>query len=136
MADSMGFSFKITSKIAKQTVVIDDDGRVAYAYLLDVDDQLCGDVWLYNRCVAPIDPEWRDRGMAPFANPKEYVRDVEFVPPVSGDEFSVRWDNTNDGYVATVLLRGNIFATLKEGVKPGWAVLAKKDGPLAKVLGV
>ena len=73
-------------------VVIEDDGRVAYAYLLDADGKICGDVWLYNRGPAPKEPEWTDREKAPFANPEAFIAPAaELSPPTSADGFSVEW---------------------------------------------
>jgi hypothetical protein len=39
------------------TIVIEDDGRVAYAYFYSPENEIVGDVWLYNRCRAPIATE-------------------------------------------------------------------------------
>ena len=117
-------------------MVVDDDGRVAYAYLLDANDRICGDVWLYNRCIAPDEPEWRTRDNAPFANPASYAADCEaFRLAETGAGFSVEWVREDTGFIAKLFLRGELFAVLKEGETPGWARLAKKDGPLAKMLG-
>ncbi|ABQ33968.1 MAG: hypothetical protein EKK32_21005 [Bradyrhizobiaceae bacterium] len=37
---------------ATATIVVEDNGRVAYAYWLDAEGAIRGDVWLYNRCLA------------------------------------------------------------------------------------
>ncbi|WP_284196150.1 hypothetical protein [Chitinimonas prasina] len=131
----MSFSIKLTSEDGDRSVVVDDDGRVAYAYLLDANGKICGDVWLYNRCAAPVDPEWTSPGNAPFANPMSYVRDVDgFEFPESGREISAEWMCRSDKYVVKIFLHGKNIAMLEDGAKPGLAYLAKKDGPLAKVL--
>jgi hypothetical protein len=127
---------KYSSKEAGQSVVIEDDGRVAYAYLLDANDRICGDVWLYNRCAAPDEPEWCRPDNAPFANPASYASNCEaFHPAETGADFSVEWVSEDIGFIAKLFLRGELFAVLREGAKPGWARLAKMDGPLAKKLG-
>jgi len=127
---------KYFSTETSQLVAVEDDGRVAYAYLIGADDRICGDVWLYNRCVAPEEPEWCSMDNAPFANPAPYVADCEaFRPANSGADFSAEWVREDAGFVAKLFLRGELLAVLKEGAKPGWALLAKKDGPLAKTLG-
>ena len=41
------------------TLTVDDDGKVAYAYLKK-EKKILGDVWLYNRCPAPDEKEWQD----------------------------------------------------------------------------
>ncbi len=47
-----------------RSVLLEDDGSVAYAYLLE-GDMITGDVWLYNVGEAPETVNWRDR--CPFA---------------------------------------------------------------------
>src|SRR4030095_4225145 len=61
-----------TSPCGAYRLTFEDDGKVAYAYLLWKDD-IVGDVWLYNRCPTPDIPEWTDRTRIPFANPREFV---------------------------------------------------------------
>ncbi|MEO0912171.1 MAG: hypothetical protein AAFY59_04175 [Pseudomonadota bacterium] len=115
------------------SVVFEDDGRVAYAYLLDGNDRIVGDVWLYNRCVAPLEPEWISPDGMPFANPVGYAReDAGFLPVEEIGDVSVSWSAAP--VAAVVHLRGARFARLMEGSKPGWCVLALKDGPLARVM--
>src|ERR687898_201513 len=64
------------------SAVFEDDGKVAYAYLLD-DGRIVADVWLYNRAAAPEAPEWRDRSKAPFLNPRGFTSEVPFLPPAN-----------------------------------------------------
>jgi len=124
-----------TSDDGNRSVVIEDDGRVGYAYLLDRDKHICGDVWLYNRCPTPIEPEWHDREGAPYANPVPFVDDREiFALPRSADDFSVEWKCKDGSYFAWVYIKATLAAILAGGHKPGWSVLVAKDGPLAKVL--
>ncbi len=113
------------------SVVIEDDGRVAYAYLFDADGDICADVWLYNRCAAPELPEWTGPDGAPFANPASFVAgEARFTLPRSHDDIGVAWL----GEIAQVLVHDQVIATLWDGSKPGRALQAKVDGPLANVL--
>ena len=50
MADSTtpGAMIEIADSQTGYAVVIDDDGRAAYAYLRDPQRRIVGDVWLYN----------------------------------------------------------------------------------------
>ncbi len=58
-------------------VVVEDDDRVVYAYLLR-HNQIVGDVWLYNRVHAPHRSPWGQTDpMMPFLNPVEYVNSKE-----------------------------------------------------------
>lgn len=117
------------------SAVFEDDGRVAYAYLLDDEEEIIADVWLYNRCAAPAAPEWRDPSLMPFANPRGFASEEAFAPVENESEVHFRWTRHADGSVAAldVLIRGEVFGRLTARSKPGWARLAIKDGPLAKV---
>jgi hypothetical protein len=49
-------------------VIVEDDDRVAYAYLVR-DGRIVTDVWLYNRMPAPQRPPWHEPGpVMPFLN--------------------------------------------------------------------
>ncbi|MDG3441433.1 hypothetical protein [Nitrospirillum amazonense] len=127
----MEFMVRLIAPEGGQSIVIEDDGRVGYAYFLDADDRIRGDVWLYNRCTAPKEPEWHNRERAPFANSAAYVCAARIIGlPTSPEEFSVTWDDAG----ALIFLRGEILARVADGAAPGWSVLASKDGPLAKAM--
>lgn len=114
--------------------VFEDDGKVAYAYLLD-EGRITADVWLYNCGAAPAEPEWRDPSKLPFANPRGFASDEQFAPIADESEVMFSWSSAQDGQlVLRVLLRGAYHARLVPGSKPGWCKLAAKDGPLARVL--
>lgn len=131
MADSKGFSHRYSAPGDDFAVVVEDDGRVGYAYLVDRADHIRADVWLYNRCVAPEKPEWNDFERSPFANPAGYAAQMpSFTLPVSWLSVTVEWDAGK----ALILIDRVLAAVLVDGSKPGWATNALKDGPLAKVL--
>lgn len=133
--DERGFIREFAAPGGRQTVIVEDDGRVCYAYLLDGDGKICGDVWLYNRCPTPAEPEWHERENAPFANPDPFVdRDAIFFLPASAADIAVEWDVESDAVTARLYLDQKLFAKLTSGAKPGWSRLAAKDGPLARVL--
>ena len=119
------------------SVVIEDDGKVAYAYLLK-NKKIIGDVWLYNRCKAPAKPEWKNPELMPFANPGDFVKEIEGVtcPPESDKSFDIEWKfNINHEFeYVYIYLDKQIFAKISIGDKPGYCILAKRDGPLAKTL--
>src|SRR6185503_17482792 len=98
----------------------------------DPDDAIIGDVWLYNRGPAPIEPEWGDREGAPYANPQPFVRfEQDFRVPVTISDLSVNWGEEEGACVARVRVHGRLLAKVIPGSQPGWNVLAAKDGPLA-----
>jgi hypothetical protein len=111
------------------SLVIDDDGRVAYAYLRDPERAIIGDVWLYNRAAESAD--WADPSKLPFPNPPEFARPLDGPLPGPGD-LTVRWTADEVLLLADVLLRGELLARLSPGAQPGWNVLAMRDGPLAQ----
>lgn len=112
------------------SLVIDDDGRVAYAFLRGLDDEIIGDVWLYNRVPCDEPPDWTDATQAPFLNPTSMARPLDGPPPTH-DELSVEW--TLDGVLllADVKVRGALLARVSPGSAPGWNVLALEAGPCA-----
>ncbi len=115
-------------------LVVQDDGKVAYAYLL-LRDEIIGEVWLYNQHPSPHKPNWEDKARMPFLNPRAYVRPVRFDPLRSANDIEVIWhEKGNDLHHAEVRLRGEQFALLWPGSKPGCSLLAAKDGPVANVL--
>jgi hypothetical protein len=115
------------------SVIIEDDDRVAYAYLLR-QGEICGDVWLYNCTAAPERPEWSDPTKAPFANPQEFAlanagRITDETP------VQVLWVKDKETLARAEIYQADVrLAVLAPGAKPGWCRNAKKDGPLAKVV--
>ena len=115
-----------------RAVVLEDDGRVAYAYLLD-GGAIVADVWLYNVAEAPEQRPWRDRSQPPempFLNPREYCS-VEAVRRLS-DQSVVVCTWSADG--VSVAVDGQELARLVRRSKPGWSRQAVRGGPLARPL--
>ena len=136
MSDSIDFLLEFSDPESGCSVILDDDGRVAYAYFLNGDRRCVGDVWLYNRCETPLEPEWTERDRAPFANPVEYAASHENFTPVNGaTDVTVKWEHGIYGQlIAFIFIREELAAALAEGTKPGWSALAAKDGPIAKTI--
>lgn len=129
------YSVEFHDHAGKQSLVIDDDGRVAYAYLIAADGEITSDVWLYNRCAPPMEPEWKNQDNMPFANPVDFVMDnLRFSLPTDLSQISVNWLDRDDQIFAQVFVRCSLIAELTKGAKPGWSKFAKKDGPLAKTM--
>ncbi|MGJ4888182.1 hypothetical protein ACQR1Y_08310 [Bradyrhizobium sp. HKCCYLRH3099] len=130
-----GFLREFVSPDGSATIVVEDDGRVAYAYWLDASGSICGDVWLYNRGPAPQQPEWHARDGAPYANPAAFIdQSIEFSPPSAASSISVSWDLTGSELVARIYVSEVVLAQLTQGSKPGWSRLAARNGPLALCL--
>ena len=116
------------------SVVIEDDGRVAYAFLMEGEDSI-GDVWLYNQQEAPKDSNW-DKQQLPYLNPEEYLNKEVRVPPIKDkSEVYFEWNESlSDGSIeVSIYIRDKFIAQIITGSKPGWSTLVVKDGPLAQV---
>ena len=116
------------------SVVIEDDGRVAYGYLMEGEDCI-GDVWLYNQQEAPKDSNW-DKQQLPYLNPEEYLnKEVRVSPIKDKNEVYFEWNESlSDGTIeVSIYIRDKFIAQIITGSKPGWSTLVVKDGPLAQV---
>jgi hypothetical protein len=100
---------------------------VAYAYLLR-DERIVADVWLYNVVDTPETVDWSDRSQMPFLNPAPYCD--RRTPPSLRSHVTCSWS----GDTASIIIEGERVAFLRPGAKPGWSVMATKNGPLARRL--
>jgi hypothetical protein len=121
---------RIDEEGTQRAVVLEDDGRVAYAYLLD-GEAVVSDVWLYNVAEAPEVVNWRDRAAMPFLNPKSHCKEER--TPRLRDESDVRCVWSLSG--VDVIIDGTLMAHLERDARPGWSKLAARPGPLAKPFG-
>jgi hypothetical protein len=108
------------------TVVIEDDDRVAYAYLTD-EGKIVSDVWLYNVAPTPKTVDWRDKAQMPFLNPKKFCKEE---PVFRISERANLFFSSQAGQV-NVTVDGQLIARLQPNVRPGWSKLAARKGPLA-----
>lgn len=122
------------SPCGRYVLTVEDDGKVAYAYLKCRDD-VVGDVWLYNRCPTPDDPEWHDRSKIPFANSRAYASERgRLETEVKESDINVDWESEHGVPVAFVYIARNLYGVVGVDDKPGYARFAVKDGPLARVM--
>jgi hypothetical protein len=121
------------NKSGSYSAIFEDDGKVAYGYLF-FNNEVVGDVWIYNCGDAPKTPEWKFSQNMPFANPIDFISSEKFPPAKEESELSLSWDEDNLGVVTAIfMIRNSVIAKVKHGSKPGWCKLAIKNGPLAKV---
>lgn len=115
-------------------IAIEDDGTVAYAYLLR-DDRIVSDVWLYNVSRdAPPASIWREPPRTPFPNAEGFVRRLRCPPLRFASDVHIVWTVVEaERAEAEIWLRGRLHAGISSETKPGWCRLAAKDGPLARV---
>jgi len=114
------------------SVVFEDDGRAAYAYLLH-GDNIIGEVWLYNQAPTPKEPEWHNKEKMPFLNPDGFIKE-NISPILDSEELKVNWKLSKEMDIDEVLIsiRDKLVAMLELDSTPGWSLLVSKDGPLAK----
>jgi hypothetical protein len=133
MSPSEFFQQYICQTQPEFSVVIEDNGKVAYAYLLET-DKIMGDVWLYNQAPTPTKNEWRKEDR-PFLNPIIYLKDSAVFQPLKDlSEIDVAWTSLDNNIRAILNIRHQITVVLEKGAKPGWSNQVRIDGPLAKVL--
>jgi hypothetical protein len=136
LADSTDFLLEFAHAESGCSIIFDDDGRVAYAYFLNYERKIVGDVWVYNRCETPAEPEWTEKDRAPFVNSAGYVASHKHFEPVAdGSDVKVNWQRGDEGQlIACIFIRKQLAAILAAGQQPGWSTLAAKDGPLARTM--
>ena len=130
---SIDFFYQIRDANSDFSLVVEADDRAAYGYLLERQD-FVADVWLFN-CQPTPDQfiVFRD-GRAPL-NSKEFVSTEPFDPRLLADQVSARWRYDGVRMVGVeIYLRERLHGFLKPGSKPGWCILAAKDGPVALAL--
>ena len=110
------------------SLMLEDDGKVAYAYLLE-GDEIVGDVWLYNVVESPDEVEW-DPAAMPFLNPRKFCREDSVQRMREESLVDCKWFNRG----VEVSIDGVLMARLEIGAKPGWSKLAACPGPLANPL--
>jgi hypothetical protein len=114
-----------------RAVVLEDDGRTAYAYLLD-DERTVSDVWLYN---VGEDPEAVDFGNStalPFQNPKANCAAEKLPRLTEPSRLVCRWRPTGVELEVDEVL----WARLEPGARPGWSRGAGVANALARPLEV
>lgn len=113
------------------SIIIEDDLRVSYAYLLNQDD-IVSDVWLFNILPTPDRVDWKDKNQMPFLNPIAYVGENQnFLRIGDESEITISWPENPQAGTYEIIIKGVKLAALKYGCFPGWSSAVKKDGPLA-----
>ena len=135
MSKNLILNFKAPTEF--YTLTFEDNGRVAYAYLKK-NQEIVGDVWLYNRCLAPEIPEWdNNKGNIPYANTKSNItKEGKIEENVGVDDVRINWDEEDDHPVAYIYIFENLYGVIGVNDKPGYARFAIKDSAVALILEV
>ena len=116
------------------SLTFEDNGKVSYAYLKK-GNEIQGDVWLYNRCMAPDVSEWSDKKNIPFANCSGFISvKGTITTPVCPSDVLVDWESDENGPVAYIYLFEELIGVVGVHDKPGYSRYAIKNGPVAKVM--
>ncbi len=125
------FFSSISALDNRYSIMVEDDERVAYAYMLK-NNSIVGDIWLYNRFTQK-ETHW-DSNKMPFINPDEYVNDHIKIAPLNNEsDLRIQWEFIKEIIAAKIFIHGNLIAVLADGAKPGWSTCVRKDGPLAQI---
>lgn len=108
-----------------RSVVLEDDGEVAYAYLL-VDGRIVSDVWLYNAVLPDPDEVWVAKNL-PFQNRASHGADggVPRLRPES--DVALDWSQ----WEVAIEIDGILVARMKADIKPGWSLGATSPSAFA-----
>jgi len=129
LTDGGGFIVRLEGTDGR-SIGIEDDGKVAYAYLLH-GDGIVGDVWLYNVADTPESVSFRDPEHMPFLNPRGFCRQEVAVTRLSAaSNLRCVWTASH----VDLFVDSEWIARLREGARPGWSKLASRPGPLARPL--
>lgn len=114
------------------SIIIEDDSKVAYAYLLE-GENVVSDVWLYNSEPTPEKVNWKDKDQMPFLNPSSYVDESQIQVRIAEEsDVVINWPKDIQVNPYEISIRGRKIAMLKYNCFPGWSIMVKCDGPLAK----
>ena len=117
----------------RYSMIIDDDDRVAYAYILKY-NKIVGDIWLYNVHNTPDKDAWVNKEELPFLNQSSHTKNLRKLSLSASDDIKISWGDVDGKRSVLLEINDDLKVMLQEGAKPGWSNNVYKDGPLAKVL--
>ena len=127
----MEFAFACRESLNPSYMVcVSAEGKAARACLMK-ENRILSEVWLYNLDSAP---EAGETDETYNENAAEFVAEKKFVITKSKDQITVRWFRLNGAVLASIYIDEVLHATLISNELIGRCRLAKKNGPLAKVL--
>lgn len=111
-------------------LIVEDNGKVAHAYMCETSGKLLGVVWLWNHGPPPDDFEGV-RG-EPVRNPKRYLIAWGDPVPESGDEIKVNFMIKDGVPDCAIYVRDRLLASVSKGSFPGRNVNVAVENDLAK----
>lgn len=122
--------------ITRWSVSVEDDGRVAYVFLMEpAEDDVRCQAWLLNHAAAPDAPDLHSTSYSLVEANLACWLCSEAAPGLWLDprSFWVHWPEDLETVEAWVFSGDRLVAVLRDGATPGWSYMAK-DGPLARAL--
>lgn len=114
------------------SVAIEDNGKVAYAYLLR-NDKIISELWLYNRGNAQYD-NWDDLSEDDLPPQNlDYLIEKTIEPISSNKDINIKWifnDATNTK--AYIYIHNELIGSLESKEPIGFSKLVLQDTPIAK----
>jgi len=131
MTASQDFFVSEQHPISRRWAVVEDDGRVAWLYLTELDTRKpVADCWLYNRVAAP--PEFAGvRGQPPVV-PQTHAGAGATLPPPARESVHLRW--SPDGESVAVFFHAELIGFVVHGQKRGFIRHIRVTGPFGSVL--
>lgn len=117
--DSNGFS-----------IIIEDDGLVAYAYLLK-DEEIVSTLWLYN-VGKTLYNNWEnlDKHDLPFQNLDYFIsKQIESIK--SKNDINIKWVIEKNYTRSYIFIFNELIGFLDSTTPIGYSLLVTEDGPLA-----
>lgn len=122
------FIFKERSNYS---IIINDDGIVAYAYLLD-GENIISDLWIYNSSVQ-LYKDWNNitEEDLPLQNLDQYIlKKIDLLQ--EEDIVKVDWFFNNQYIKATIYINNTLIGYLDNIDTVGYSTLVNQDTPIAK----
>ncbi|WP_417355452.1 hypothetical protein [Flavobacterium sp.] len=113
------------------SVIIDDDGSVAYAYLLE-GNNIISDLWLYNSGKTKYE-DWENISEKdlPLQNLDCYI--ITKIKSITNDnDIDVEWYIEGNSVKVEIYIHNKLIGILNSTSKVGFNTLVSEDTPIAK----
>ncbi len=129
------FFFKFYCDVdSKYSIIIEANGIVLYAYLLE-EEEIVSDVWLYNFNQVPRKTKWDSVDDLPFENISHLIKPLsEQVVFRQFHEDDIKWVFKNSLLDRVEIIKDEIiFCQMQPNKAPGYSCNALQSGALARV---
>ena len=118
------------------SVVVEVQTNMATAYFCS-NDEIIGDVWLFNIGGTPELPPWKQGGEPPYQNSKDFCYPHNIKLPILESDFRAIFSEPEDpNQTVGIYFRGKLVGILADGWLPGKSSFAKEDSAVARKMSV